>query len=59
MLFSRWYISHTPSVEGAGNASRSKVIAAMFWLAQAKAGSCRSARSIVTFWRAVRENKKI
>jgi hypothetical protein len=46
MLFRRWYISPTPSVEGANNASNSLAIADAFWLAVAKAGSCRSALSI-------------
>jgi hypothetical protein len=46
MLFSRWYISPTPLVEVADNASRSMTIMATFWLALAMVGSCRSARSI-------------
>jgi hypothetical protein len=46
MLFSRWYTSPSPSVEGVGNVSRSTVVVAMFWLAHVKVGSHRYARSI-------------
>jgi hypothetical protein len=45
MLFSHWYTSPTPSVEGASNLSRSATAAATFWLALAKAGSFHSACS--------------
>jgi hypothetical protein len=46
MLFSHWYTSPTPSVDGAGNVSKSAATATTFWLALAKVGSCRSACSI-------------
>jgi hypothetical protein len=46
MLFNCWYISPTPSVEGAGNVSKSAATVATFWLALVKVGSCRSACTI-------------
>jgi hypothetical protein len=39
MLFSHWYTSPTPSMEGASNASRSAATMTTFWLALAKVGS--------------------
>jgi hypothetical protein len=50
MLFSHWYTMPTPLVKGAGNMSRSAAVAATFWLALVKAGSCHSTRSIATVW---------
>jgi hypothetical protein len=46
MLFSHRYTMPTPSVEDAGNVSRSAAVAATFWLALVKEGSCHSAHSI-------------
>jgi hypothetical protein len=39
MLFSHRYTSHTPSMEGACNVSRSAAAMAMFWLAVTKEGT--------------------
>jgi hypothetical protein len=47
MLFSCWYISPTPLVEGEGNMSKSVAAAATFWLALAKVGSYCSTHSII------------
>jgi hypothetical protein len=46
MLFSRWYTSPTPSAEGVENMSKSVAATTTLWLALAKMGSCRYARSI-------------
>jgi hypothetical protein len=48
MLFSHWYTSLAPSVEGVGSVSRSVATAATFWLALVKVGSYRSAYSLAT-----------
>jgi hypothetical protein len=50
MLFSHWYTSPTPLVEGAGNLSRSAATTAMFWLALAKAEGCHCTCSFNTVW---------
>jgi hypothetical protein len=39
MLFSCWYTSPTPLVEGVDSVSRSEAVMATFWLALAKVGS--------------------
>jgi hypothetical protein len=46
MFFIQWYLSPTPSVEGAGNMSKSATAVVMLWLTLAKVGSCHSTRSI-------------
>jgi hypothetical protein len=46
MLFSHWYTSPTPSMEGVCNVSRSVATVTMFWLALVKVGSYRFACSI-------------
>jgi hypothetical protein len=48
MLFNRWYILLTLSTEGASNVSKTVAVVAMFLLALAKVGSCRSTHSTTT-----------
>jgi hypothetical protein len=58
MLFTHWYISPTPSVEGASNASRSVATMATFWLVLVKVGRCRSTHPLTVAWPASSTNSQ-
>jgi hypothetical protein len=47
MSFSWWYTLSTPSMEGAGNVSRTAAATVIFWLALAKTGHCTPSRLMV------------